>query len=771
MVAALSFQPQSMDTSTISPSDRGPLFSDAVSAELEHADSSKSTSELQQFDSLQSPFYDLDSDELLEELWEEGANREFKTPSYFPKIRGNYVRSYVLSELRIQAKSTRLEVGWDLEALWDALPVELIISIFEFLHPIDLYHAIQTTKGLRSFLLNKNSTTIWKESFLNHPDIPFYPPGVSAPKWTSLLFGPATCDTCGDGNCLVDYNLHIRKCDDCIDDFYSDNEELLNEIKLIIGEFTDQMSNIWILATRIHYFDPFLYIGDDEYNELGSRPRYSLKNITERAHEMRKFLLDIRSGVPDAQTTYETFLRITKAAVEEHMKQARRCEEWAADIYADCEDTFLTSVSVFLAKNEKALLSQGRNPRDVKQAHNIFKWSLDQFKYAEVSDPVFSESRLRWYLPQLESILDECMISRLSEERAQRVDARQAHICTLYFKTTKEILTRDKAPYLPHPQKLYTHQFFADYINDPKELVDELDASAQQEVLRFIETSWAAKKRQLLTVLLQTGLLEEATEDSNPDDYLGLAMAVFECCHSVFVGWEGAGTHIQCSPSPTNTNAVGDVDSAASIRFNDTGYQALGTWLSSFALISDLRLHGLHAMTWRECLTHAMKMLSDSSEVERHVVFDILSEALTTSIIAVEKPFLPAVKEDWACKHCNFWFEPAKRAEMVAHFKQAHGIPPVEGIHFVYCRPEITQTRTVLFVGLDENSNHRCLRCWAARKLRLWKKTPDLLRHILDKHSIQAKDTVEGVDWIKVKAVEDESWIEGKIRAEEFVLA
>jgi hypothetical protein len=94
---ALSFQRQSMDTSTVSPSDREPLFSDAVS-ELEHADSSKSTSELQQFDSLQSPFYDLDSDELLEELWEEGANREFKTPSYFPKNRG---LSFVLSVLQI----------------------------------------------------------------------------------------------------------------------------------------------------------------------------------------------------------------------------------------------------------------------------------------------------------------------------------------------------------------------------------------------------------------------------------------------------------------------------------------------------------------------------------------------------------------------------------------------------------------------------------------------------------------------------------------------
>ncbi|KAF8172647.1 hypothetical protein BJ912DRAFT_99990 [Pholiota molesta] len=124
-----------------------------------------------------------------------------------------------------------------MEALWDALPIELIISIFEFLHPIDLYHAIRATKGLRSFLLNKNSTTIWKESFLNHPDIPFYPPDVSAPKWASLIFGPATCDTCDCGNCLVDYNLRKRKCHACMDDFYFDDEELLNAIQPIIGEF------------------------------------------------------------------------------------------------------------------------------------------------------------------------------------------------------------------------------------------------------------------------------------------------------------------------------------------------------------------------------------------------------------------------------------------------------------------------------------------------------------------------------------------------------
>ncbi|KAF8191237.1 hypothetical protein BJ912DRAFT_1058477 [Pholiota molesta] len=587
----------------------------------------------------------------------------------------------------------KAEGGVELGSAVGRSPIELIISIFEFLHPIDLYHAIQTTKGLRSFLRNKNSTTLWKESFLNHPDIPFYPPGVSAPKWASLLFGPATCDTCGIETALLT-TLFARGNDD----YYCDDEELLAAIQPIIGEFHDQLENLWSVGKKIYYFSPFLY-GIEEHVHAGYEPdpRYFLEDVTERAREMREYLLDIRSGAPDAQTKYQTFLRITGAAVQEHMEQARRCELWAANIYADCEATFIASVFDFCEKNEKALLSRGYDSRDVEQAQNMFKWKLDQFRYSDSSDPVFSKSRIRKYLPELEVILQESITSRLAEEHAQRVNARQARICTLYFKTTKEILTQDKAPYLPHPQKLYTHQVFADYINDPKDSVDELDASAQQEVLSFIDTLWTAKKRRLLAVLLETGLLpEEATEDSNPDDYLGLAIAVFECCHTAFVGWEDAGTHVQCLPSPRNTNAVGDVVSAESFRFSDTGFQALRNLAGllrldlRFMLAEDLDtlnkrffcktckfhrqagLYGLHAMTWRECLTHATKMLSDSSEAERHVVFDILSEALMTSVLAVEKPFLPsAVTADWACKHCNVWFEPVKRAEAVAHIKQA----------------------------------------------------------------------------------------------------
>lgn len=39
------------------------------------------------------------------------------------------------------------------------------------------------------------------------------------------------------------------------------------------------------------------------------------------------------------------------------------------------------------------------------------------------------------------------------------------------------------------------------------------------------------------------------------------------------------------------------------------------------------------------------------------------------------------------------------------------------------------------------------------------------------RHAVQSKDLIEGVDWIKVKAVEDDSWIKEKMRAEGITLA
>ena len=68
-------------------------------------------------------------------------------------------------------------------------------QIFEFLHPIDLYSVIRSTKRLRSILLDRRASSVWKEAFKRCSDIlPPCPLDVSEPRWASMLFGPATCD-------------------------------------------------------------------------------------------------------------------------------------------------------------------------------------------------------------------------------------------------------------------------------------------------------------------------------------------------------------------------------------------------------------------------------------------------------------------------------------------------------------------------------------------------------------------------------------------------
>jgi hypothetical protein len=75
---------------------------------------------------------------------------------------------------------------------WDSsLP---FVQIFEWLHPVDLYHLMQSTSTFRGVILNRTYRGVWKSSYCRYDDLPTCPEDVSEPQWTSLLFGPDTCD-------------------------------------------------------------------------------------------------------------------------------------------------------------------------------------------------------------------------------------------------------------------------------------------------------------------------------------------------------------------------------------------------------------------------------------------------------------------------------------------------------------------------------------------------------------------------------------------------
>ena len=68
------------------------------------------------------------------------------------------------------------------------------VQIFECLHPVDLYHLIQSSRTFRSIILNRRYRGVWTSVFREHKELPSCPKGISEPQWSSLLFGPDTCD-------------------------------------------------------------------------------------------------------------------------------------------------------------------------------------------------------------------------------------------------------------------------------------------------------------------------------------------------------------------------------------------------------------------------------------------------------------------------------------------------------------------------------------------------------------------------------------------------
>ncbi|KAF9474398.1 hypothetical protein BDN70DRAFT_898992 [Pholiota conissans] len=663
------------------------------------------------------PFEQESSDELRDELGTgRGPNWDARTSEWpltgFRK-RGNFVKSYILTTLRIEAKSIRPRVSWILEGLWDRFPTELICSIYCLLHPIDLYHAICATKTLRRFLLNKNASFIWKETFLNHPDIPFYPDDVSAPKWASLLFGPATCDTCGMNNCLVEYAVRSRKCVDC-KDYYPYNRRrnvFLDAIKPIIGEFPYPVSEIWSLAFEIRRFDSFLYPREGYH-----RTHYSLNQVLGLAKEMRKYLLEVQSGAPEGKSNYETYLKAARVMAVEREKYSSSFQ-----LPTNIRIYYYSALGPGKCYGSKDILKGMRRRLD-----RSVRSTVKQVKTFKIS-PETDDNGDHDY--------DRSSPRRTPATRHKRTSRVYSH----YNHATVRLLThRARSRYI-HPndiESVCNLEFFSDYINDPDNLFVPLDYdTAQPEIRRFLETRLAAQKHLLFMLLLERGVLpQEANKDSQPDRYLELAIAVFRCsfCGQACVGWEEAIAH-RHSDCPQEK-----------FDFCESAYQALQIMFDVLRLDSDslrtIKYTDLDAMdkrfisriclssfSWRECVDQEASVIENSESTVQYPTFDVLTEAQT--------------------KHGLAYGRPLTKARVIRHNHELHNVAkPVENVDFCFIHTREFPEPTPFFIGLNKNANHRCLRCPPGTH-KLWmNKDHDLYRHLWDKHDIKSADLREGVD-------------------------
>ncbi|KAF9486252.1 hypothetical protein BDN70DRAFT_239864 [Pholiota conissans] len=762
----------------------------------------------------QLPYYHQNLEELRKELGLEHLKHLPLRPPHRQKQRGNYVRSYVLSNLRIQMKGVRPLVRWNLVALWDCLPVELITAIYELLHPIDLYHAIRSTKKIRSFLLEKNSAPIWRKSFLNHSDIPFYPNDVSPPKWVSLMFGPATCDDCGLDNSLVDYAFRWRKCDDCAVSFFCSNETFaslwlplcyqdyffarrqytsghsmdyydyegdlnhykrMNALEPILKDFPDQVDTLWSLALRTNRTESLIY-PREVYN--CSLLRYSASQAQSVAARMRKHLERMRSGDPVAIIKYLSFSSDVQAANLQRIQHAQLCNSWAVSIQVYSQNAFASLVPAFRTLCTEALLQRGYDRRDVAPKTRSFNSVMCYEDWANISDIKLNKTKLRKILPQLESGVVARQRLRLEEEFVARLKARQAKVRLFYSVARKTNFIPEVHQYLPErDEDIFRLQPFANYIENPAETVTELPIDSVRQTLdsiyMYMSRTHEPLFKTLFNLILNAGVLPaNVSYESEPGNFARLAMAVFECCGSALVGWEEVGAHVCLDGFSYMDGGI----SPFLVRFSNAGFQALKSLAELLHLDSvesllakDLdasnrrfvcktcsfdrysvicRRFSFRAMSWRECLCHVVKNQTLPLQDQHDVMFDILSSALTESILQNE--FI----SDRDCQNAK------------SYGKSRHKSCRLHNERYVGRR---------ILMAIELKERYRCLRCPASPEccdFKLWDSMAaseeyNLLYHLIYEHHIEYDNLVEGVDWIKIGAVKDDKWVQERIHVQD----
>ncbi|CAE6531870.1 unnamed protein product [Rhizoctonia solani] len=95
------------------------------------------------------------------------------------------------------------------------LPVEVLIEIARYVHPLDLIILSRVNKFFRELFMDKRSATIWQSALHNLPELPPCPSNVCEPQYASMIF-TKRCSMCGGyAPREMDSALLVRLCLRC----------------------------------------------------------------------------------------------------------------------------------------------------------------------------------------------------------------------------------------------------------------------------------------------------------------------------------------------------------------------------------------------------------------------------------------------------------------------------------------------------------------------------------------------------------------------------
>ncbi|KAJ3498537.1 hypothetical protein NLJ89_g10209 [Agrocybe chaxingu] len=352
--------------------------------------------------------------------------------------RGNYITACIRRGLREEARKA-MQHSFPVPRPQDIshLPNELLFEIFEKLHPLDLYHLCQTSKDLRKLLLNGEAFShVWKAAYENYPTLPSCPQDVSLPKWTSLLFGPDSCDMCGAEYAMTDIAFRARYCDNCMDEYYFTRSDLRR-----------------VIQTGPNYYGAALSLARSSTRSSGvnytkhESKRFLRSDVERICQQMQKRAANMELGALaasiDSSREFGEFL--------EHKTHTRECNKWCRTQYTLCERVHETTTEALARRFVSHKFAKRFDPQDLFSP-SVTTSLYELFLYSGVRKlrgPTFRSS-----LTSISKIFSDARVLRLESERTQREHARckrihdefDGYMATMPARNGRVCVQRDGGP-------------------------------------------------------------------------------------------------------------------------------------------------------------------------------------------------------------------------------------------------------------------------------------------------------------------------------------
>ncbi|KAJ7599799.1 hypothetical protein C8J56DRAFT_1037406 [Mycena floridula] len=674
----------------------------------------------------------------------------------------NYLAYGALLELRSEPCFQESTRAVTVELLLD-IPIDIIVSIFERLHPIDLLHLTKANKSLRKWIISPAFASAWRSAYSEYPDIPKAPKGFSVYKWTYLLFDPAgTCFKCDSEEVvMIDFVLRARLCTDCL---MSSTEEIDSQLVPTIHEI-DPDSNLRLsdsLAARTFRWSGQSIIqdgttttrghlrgrggrGGGRRSGLGRVSRSILSHVRQQINQRRDGII--------SPAKYKDALDVRIRESRDLERFAAKSIEWAWNVRLKVHTELVENLT---PRACVTFIQFGFQPADIAQARP----RIQQYLYDcvwDLSGGKILPLVLDWTM--VHSIAQYCInytaYNGLLPERRSRVEE-----ALLEYRKSISPQTWQCYPPTYRRQDMWMYESrnpldwfhwpaIRDLIYGEKYRSEEAFSEGLTQISLLVSDcveAWKSSMESELSTLVENPKLATSIFHSKSSDstvFLGIS-EVLCAFHSGNLTWNDRCTgwelHEPAAEAAKSLIMVAGLDPS---NLLSTEFDEKDLRFVCLNCPSSLT-RGREARNWRDSVHHFI----DARNATPHLTpqWGLLTPEFTEYIKAREA-FLPTPA--WGCNHCSVHCEShVVRSAAVSHVKDEHGpLHPRPGIDFI--RFLTKEPRWIINAYVNESREYRCRLCPPESSPRT-RTLHGLTSHLKLTHK---KNSVTDADWYKPQMI------------------